>query len=263
MPSQPNPHPPPPNRLGSLLLRYGVAVGAAALATLLTLLLWPLIQTSFFPLFSLAVLVSAWMGGLGPGLLTTALAGLANAYFFLPSSSFLTGAVDEVLKLSVFTLVAVLISVLTDRRKQAEEAERLQREQLQVILTSIGDAVIVTDAKGQVTFLNPMAQALIGWQLHEAVGQPLSTVFVIVNEETRQPVDNPVTEVLRAGTVVGLANHTVLQAKDGRAIPIDDSGAPVRDSQGRIRGVVLVFRDITERRRAEDALRRTHEELEQ
>jgi K+-sensing histidine kinase KdpD len=144
-------------KIAPLLFHYGVAVGAAALATLFTLLLWPFIQTSFFPLFSLAVLVSAWVGGLGPGLLTTALAGLMNAYFFLLPFYSLAVAVDGLLKIGVFTLVAVLISVLTDRRKQAEEAERAQREYFEVTLASIGDAVIVTDAQGAVTFLNRVA----------------------------------------------------------------------------------------------------------
>jgi PAS domain S-box-containing protein len=134
--------------------------------------------------------------------------------------------------------------------QRAQREERRQREQLRVTLTSIGDAVIVTDAQGLVTFLNPVAQALTGWQPHEAAGQPLDQVFHIVNEETRQPVENPVTKVLRQGVTVGLANHTVLLARDGREIPIDDSGAPIRGEEGTITGVVLVFRDVSEARKA-------------
>lgn len=137
--------------------------------------------------------------------------------------------------------------------EQAREEERRQREQLHVTLSSIGDAVIVTDRNGLVTFMNPVAVALTGWEPHEAAGQPLERVFRIVNEETRQPVENPASKVLREGVVVGLANHTVLIARDGREIPIDDSGAPIQGQGEEIAGVVLVFRDVTESRRAVEA----------
>src|SRR5918992_5136893 len=126
-----------------------------------------------------------------------------------------------------------------------------QREWLRVTLASIGDAVITTDNTGQVTFLNATAEALTGWTQEDAAGQPLEAVFAIVNEETRHTVENPVTRALREGVVVGLANHTLLIAKDGTERPIDDSAAPIRNAQRQIAGCVLVFRDITERRRAE------------
>src|SRR5690348_10605521 len=126
-----------------------------------------------------------------------------------------------------------------------------QNKVLEVALASIGDAVIVTDEKGQVTFLNPVAEALTGWSAADARQQLLSRVFCIVNESTRAPVENPVDKVLQSGLIQGLANHTVLLSKDGRAIPIDDSAAPIRASDGKIIGVVLVFRDITERRQWE------------
>jgi PAS domain S-box-containing protein len=141
-------------------------------------------------------------------------------------------------------------------RKAAEElAQEIarQREQLRVTLSSIGDAVIVTDNNGVVTFLNPVAVALTGWQPKEATGQPLEQVFHIVNEDTRQPVENPVSRVLWEGVVVGLANHTLLIARDGREVPVDDSGAPILGEDGSVTGVVLVFRDVTEVRRAVDA----------
>jgi PAS domain S-box-containing protein len=134
----------------------------------------------------------------------------------------------------------------------AEEIER-QRQQLHVTLASIGDGVVVTDREGHVTFLNPVATGLTGWGAQEATGQLLDQVFRIVNEETRRPVENPVTRVLREGVVVGLANHTVLIAKDGREVPIDDCGAPIRAGGGAVSGAVLVFRDVTEARRAAEA----------
>jgi PAS domain S-box-containing protein len=128
--------------------------------------------------------------------------------------------------------------------------EKRHREQLHVTLRSIGDAVIVTDMNGAVSFMNPVAQDLTGWDPKAAAGQPLDRVFHIINEETRLEVENPVTKVLREGTTVGLANHTVLIARDGREYPIDDSGAPIRVEDGSIAGVVLVFRDVSEVRRA-------------
>ncbi len=134
--------------------------------------------------------------------------------------------------------------------RHAQQEERRQREQLRVTLASIGDAVIVTDTDGRVTFLNAVAQSLTGWEAAEAAGRPLDDVFRIVNEETRQPAEPPVGKVLREGLVVGLANHTVLVARDGREVPIDDSAAPIRGEGGAVAGVVLVFRDVTEARRA-------------
>jgi PAS domain S-box-containing protein len=139
-------------------------------------------------------------------------------------------------------------------RRAAEASASLlfeQREQLRVTLHSIGDGVIATDAEGRVTLLNPVAEALTGWTNSEAVGQPLPRIFAILNETTRQEVENPVTKVLSQGTVVGLANHTVLIAKTGEERPIDDSAAPIKDDKGRILGVVLVFRDATKQRTIE------------
>lgn len=128
-----------------------------------------------------------------------------------------------------------------------------EHEWLRVTLSSIGDAVIVTDPCGVITFMNPVAVGLTGWQPQEAAGQPVEKVFRVINEETRESVESPVRRVLREGVVVGLANHTVLVAKDGQEIPIDDSGAPIRGESGAIAGVVLVFRDVTEARRAVEA----------
>lgn len=140
---------------------------------------------------------------------------------------------------------------ITERRR-AESALQKESEWLRVTLTSIGDAVITTDAEGRVTSLNPVAESLTGWSREESHGQPLTSVFHIINEESRQPVENPVTKALREGRVVGLANHTVLIAKNGIERAIDDSAAPIRDEHGSVIGVVLIFRDVTETRRAAD-----------
>ena len=143
---------------------------------------------------------------------------------------------------------------ITERRR-AEEALGKQSEWLRVTLASIGDAVITTDTQGTVTYLNGVAESLTGWKRYEAAGQPLETVFHIVNENTRKAVENPATRALKEGVIVGLANHTVLIAKDGTEKAIDDSAAPIRDEQGKLAGVVLIFRDITERRRVDNELR--------
>ncbi|MHA1658858.1 MAG: PocR ligand-binding domain-containing protein [Promethearchaeota archaeon] len=129
------------------------------------------------------------------------------------------------------------------------------------ILKSIGDAVIATDIKSNITFLNPVAESITGWKQEEAMGKPLEKIFNIINEETRKRVENPIARVLREGIVVGLANHTILISKEGKDIPIADSGAPIKDDNGNIIGVVLIFRDITERKKAEEALQESEERL--
>ncbi len=144
-------------------------------------------------------------------------------------------------------------------RKRAEEELRRNREWLKITLRSIGDAVIASDASGRVTFLNPVATTLTGWQIKEALGQPIQNVFRIVNEQSGQPAENIVERVLREGFIVNLANHTALISRDGQEIPIEDSAAPIRDGAGNIIGVVLVFHDVTEKRRSQKALRESEE----
>jgi len=140
--------------------------------------------------------------------------------------------------------------LIGDLRKSEEEAKEA-RNLLQTTIASIGDGVITTDTSGKVVTLNPVAECLTGWTQLEAAGKPLEEIFNLSNEETGAPADNPVGRALRDGCVVGLANHTRLTAKDGRHIPIDDSAAPIRAAQGGASGVVLVFRDVTQRREAE------------
>ncbi len=143
------------------------------------------------------------------------------------------------------------------REIKLRSEESYAREQwLNTTIRSIGDAVIACSSDGKVNFMNLVAQQLTGWNEDEAKGKTLHEVFPIFNEETRAVVENPVDKVRRLGTVVGLANHTFLVARDGTEVCIDDSGAPIRDSSGNMIGVVLVFRDITERRMSEGALMR-------
>ncbi len=137
-------------------------------------------------------------------------------------------------------------------RKRAERDLAAERERLRITLASIGNAVISTDAEGRVTYLNGVAEVLTGWSQADAAGRPLTEIFHIVHEHTRQPVENPALRTLKEGRVVGLANHSVLIARDGTERPIDDSAAPMLDESGVPVGAVLVFRDVTESRRAEE-----------
>ncbi len=148
-------------------------------------------------------------------------------------------------------------------RRVVEDDLRESREDLAVTLRSIGDGVIVTDRTGRIADMNPAAEALTGWPLADAKGKPLAEVFRIVNEDTRASVDNPVEKVLREGGVVGLANHTLLIARDGTERPIADSAAPIRlGSERELRGVVLVFRDVSDERSAERALKQKQRQIE-
>lgn len=128
-------------------------------------------------------------------------------------------------------------------------------------LASIGDAVIATDADAKITFMNPVAESMTRWSLGDAAGRSVVDVFRIVNEDTREAVEDPVAKVLRLGTTVGLANHTILIAKDDSEVPIDDCGSPILNDDGEISGAVLVFRDVSHRKQMDDALRQAQSEL--
>ncbi|MBM4090641.1 MAG: PAS domain S-box protein, partial [Planctomycetes bacterium] len=145
---------------------------------------------------------------------------------------------------------------------RAEQGRRQVEEEIRATFYSIGDGVIATDAAGRVTRMNLVAEQLTGWSETEALGKPIEQVFHIVNEETRAEVDSPIQRVLRERTVVNLANHTLLLARDGIEHPIADSGAPIFDEQGQITGAVLVFRDQADERRAETLLRESHEQFQ-
>ncbi len=144
-----------------------------------------------------------------------------------------------------------------EMRKSEEAAAAVleQKEWLDTTLRSIGDAVLATDTSGRVVFLNEVAATLTGFSSSEARGRPLSHVFPIFNEITREQTEDPVAKVIRTGTVIGLANHTVLCRRDGTEVAIDDSAAPIRNARGDLIGVVLVFRDVTQQREVEAALR--------
>jgi PAS domain S-box-containing protein len=158
--------------------------------------------------------------------------------------------------LGLFFLAYYIFKAMALRDIYARQLEE-REEWFRSTLTSLGDAVIATDARGCVTFLNSMAEQLMGISLSVARGKAIEDIFPIFNETTLKPVDNPVKKVMEHGFIIGLANHTVLQNTDGAFIPIEDSAAPIRDAHGRIVGVVLVFRDATQERKSQEVLRKT------
>jgi PAS domain S-box-containing protein len=161
--------------------------------------------------------------------------------------------------IAVLGLVVLAYFILRERtlRERHSRELRAREEWFRVTLTSIGDAVIATDAEGRVTFLNPVAEALTGLSNADAMNEPIADVFPIFNEFTGKPAENPVSKVMTLGIVIGLANHTALRHRDGRMIPIEDSAAPIRGAHGEILGVVLVFHDVTAERRSQEMLRKT------
>jgi PAS domain S-box-containing protein len=262
-----------PFRSRTAWLRYGAAVAAAFLAALLRFALGPAGQAAPYLSFFAVVILIAWYGGFGPGVVTTALSAVLAVYFFLHRPFSLQ--VDDWRGLVRFILGSLLLTWLIQAlyrvRHRAEENRSLAAKRLAeieahqrwaaVTLASIGDGVLTTDTEGRVTFMNPVAAALTGWTMDDATGQNVNAVFRIFDEETKAPLENPLDRVLKEGTVNRLAANAMLETKDGARIPIDDSGAPIKDEQGQVTGAVLIFRDITERRRMEQQRSDAEEQL--
>lgn len=161
---------------------------------------------------------------------------------------------DQAIQWTDGRLVRMEIAINITPRKNAENDLAAEKEQLAVTLRSIGDGVITTDTRGGIVLLNTVAETLTGWSQQEAQGRPLTEVFNIIHEKTRKPCDNPVEKVIASGEIMGMANNTILIARDGRERQIADSAAPIRNREDRIIGIVLVFRDVTERHRMEKEL---------
>jgi PAS domain S-box-containing protein len=265
------------------LFRYAICLSFLIFPAVITLVLrtsgpnfGPIISASFV----LAVAAAGWWGGAIAGILVTfatipVLTGIATK-----GKMFLPPRLDPA-ALLVLCAIAFLVSQVASARRRAEAVLRSVNEELEkrvkertaelenarnwleTTLSSIGDAVIATDHEGNLLFLNGAAEALTGWTQKEAYGRPLGEVFVIRNEQTQAIAEDPVARVLSTGAICGLANHTVLLSRDGHIVPIDDSAAPIRAKEGGLTGVVLVFRDITERREAERSTERARQQLEQ
>lgn len=278
---------------GSAAARYTAAIALVLLAAAGRWVLHPILTDKApYVTFYVATIVAAWYLGLRAALVTAVLGSVAALYFFMPPYfSWATGGIDDWIWIGFYFLVSGVgmaaiesqrratarassaaclaeqrlrqIEQEIEQRKLAEKETERQRRWAEQTLSSIGDAVIATDTEGRLTFLNSVAEDLTGWKREDALGQPVARVFDIINELTRHAVGNPVERVLREGRIVGLANHTVLRARNGRETPIDDSAAPIRDEAGEISGTVLVFRDVTERKRAEESMRQANEDLQQ
>ena len=255
------------------LLRYGAAILGVAAITLLRAALTPLMGPIAMPftLYFCAVAFAAWFGGFRPAVLSIILSLLAGSWFFAaPLGKLWVGGHDDQVAMLMIVVVGFGIALLSrsqwnavERAVRAEVSERVQRQRFETTLASIGDAVIATDAEGHITFVNRVAANLLQWSEAEARGKPLDQVFRIVNEITRAAAESPTTRVLREGQIIGLANHTVLIGRNGKEVPIDDSAAPIRDVNGNMQGTVLVFRDVTERRKTENQLAGQAKLLEQ
>ncbi|MEP6539792.1 MAG: DUF4118 domain-containing protein, partial [Bryobacteraceae bacterium] len=247
--------------------RYGLAFGSVALVVCLKLYFARFLGEGVpFLLFFGPVVLTASYAGKGPALAATVFSAAAANYFFVAPLHGLGVPAAGTIQTIVFVVEGVLISEFAARWRQSETEARLQTNLLRTTLLSIGDAVVATDAAGRVTLMNPVAEELTGFGQEEAEGKPLDNVFRIINEGTREIMANPLLRVLETGEIAGLANHTLLISRKGDEIPIDDSGAPIRGSDGVLAGAVLVFRNITERRNAareiEEAARRLSSVLE-
>src|SRR5688572_5921342 len=198
-----------------------------------------------------AVAAAVWIGGYPQALLVVVLGYIACGYLFIPPRGQLGLSSEIIVGLMAYLFTCALIIGVGEAMRRAQTRASARGELLRVTLGSIGDAVITTDTDGRVTYLNRVAESLTGWTEHDALGHPLAEVFRIINEDSRETVESPATRALRQGVVVGLANHTLLIARDGSERPIDDSAAPIRAERDVVSGCVLIFRDVSERRRFE------------
>ena len=251
----------------TLLRPPWVAYGVAVIATLATLGIRLAIGFTIgddpaLDLWIIPIMVSATIGGLGPGLLATALAAVETNYILLPSTY--TFSIEAGLQSTQWVsliLAGILISALSERLRRARQRAEASQQLQSITLASISDAVITTDTHGRITFLNGEAERLTGWLNSAAVGMPLAGVLRIINVHTRIPANDPATEVLRIGTAVEQTDDTLLIAHNGRELPINHSGAPIQAANGTIQGVVLIFRDLSAQHQAAAALRATEEQF--
>jgi PAS domain S-box-containing protein len=245
-----------------MMIRYFFTIVAIVTATSLRFVLAPVLGEGVpFILYYPAIVLCAWFGGLRSSLFATALGGAIAWYmFFPPHYSFAISGSAMIAQLLTYLLSGILISYLGNSRHRARKRTELSttqarrgKEELRVTLASVGDGVITTDRQGVVTFLNNMAEILTGQTQAEAVGKPFHQVLKIIDENTRQPLENPAAKVLEQNQSAKLPPNTILISKDGSERFIEDSIAPLRDEHGDVFGVVLIFRDITERKSAEEA----------
>jgi len=224
------------------------ALAATALALLLALLFRPLLEPNLFLPFLAAVFASAWYHGRVGGYMATILSTAAAGFLLMQvHSPWYRSSANIVAGLVSFVAISVATTALIS-------GWLASRSMLTATLSSIGDGVLATDREERITFLNPVAEALTGWRRADALGKPLGTVLQVIEETSREPAASPVRDAMREGWTAHSASHVLLITKDKTEIAIEQSAAPLRDERGRLRGAVLVFRDITGRRQLEEQL---------
>lgn len=242
---------------------YGLTLIAVIAAGILRWLLAPVLgNANFYFTFLSAVVFAAWIGGWRPAALASIGGLLVAWYFFIPPQmTFYGTSASSLIGMAIYLMICALFTLFGEAMRHAKEQSRSQANLLRVTLASIGDAVITTDAKGSINFLNEVAQDLTGWTQDLAAGKELSEVFHTIDEVTRQPVENPADRALKDEAAIRHPVRTLLISRDGTQRPIDDSAAPIRDESGTIIGAVLVSRDVTGRRQRERDLENREREF--
>jgi PAS domain S-box-containing protein len=221
------------------------ALALTAVALLASMVLRPYLEPNLFLLFVVAVWLSAWYHGRAGGLLAAAAAATANLFFFMRQDIATDGPWRVLVRLLAFVLLAALITWVTASWRES-------RQLLASTLSSIAEAVLVTDRDGCVTFLNAVAETLTGWPANEARRKHVTELLRLMDAKTREPVENPLMRALKDGAMVPAPEHTLLVSRSGDEVPIEQNAAPVRDDVGKVRGGILVFRDISKRLQLEE-----------
>jgi PAS domain S-box-containing protein len=246
----------------SILPRYAITLLLVGIAFIVRGWLQPVMGQQSFAIFLGTVLVAAWIGGVGPALTALVLLHIAHAYWFQTPTGLWQPTMASVVTTSAYYLVGIMVGFLSQTRAAALQRARdqrheaiSQREQLHTTLSCMADGVLVADVDGRLTLMNPAAESMTGWNLAEAHGKPWWEVFSIRHEEGQDCVASPIDRVVQGRRVVHEHMPLQLTSRTGRTFPIAYSAAPVEDLDGHITGVVLIFRDESERRRTEVALR--------
>ena len=233
-------------------VRIAIIMLVSAGFLLISLYVKTWMEHNVFPVLFPAVALSAWIGGRLGGLICTASVALGTAYYHMPPAGFAVGDTADLLRLVTFTLSGAFVAWLSGALKENQGT-------MTATLKSIGDAVIATDRRGFVRFINPMAERLTGWSQDEAKGRPLAEVFRCVHSHTGESVSTPAVSALRS--IVMLPENTHLISKSSDQVPVDDSMAPIQTESERIIGAILVFRDATRRKQNEAALLKSERQL--
>ncbi len=232
----------------SAVVTYAIVCGLIAWAMVTSLILKQIIEPNFFLPFVTVTLVSSWFFGRNAGLLATVLSTAVIDFFFAPPLySLAISSWTEAARLLTFVLTSLLVTFLVAEL-------RYSKVRLTATLTSIGDAVLVTDGAGRVTFLNPVAEAMIGCPLSEARNQPLAKVLILKDDVSGDAVDTPLKLLLTDGESYQSNTHKMLTSRHGHSISVEESASPIRDQNGKISGAIFVLRDITARRQLQDQL---------